>query len=152
MNGRTMKFALAASVALNVFVLGAATSALFWRSAAMPSQPQEQGLAAAAQALEPAQRQAFRQAVATARRDAQPDSQVARDTRNKLALLLKAPDLDRGAIDATLETTRAADIKVRARIESAVIDFAESLDPQNRALLIEGLSSRGQILPRDTKK
>ncbi|SCM76974.1 putative membrane-associated protein [uncultured Pleomorphomonas sp.] len=147
-----MKIALALSLALNVFILGAAAGAWIWRLAPMPAQPADQGLASAAQAMAPDQRQAFRQALAKARSDAQPDSQAARDARDKLARLLKEADLDRDAIDATLETTRAADIRVRARVEAAVMDFAEGLDSQSRALLIDGLSSRGQILPHSAKK
>jgi len=147
-----MKIALAVSLALNVFILGAAAGAWFWRSAPMPAQQPDQGLASAAQAMEPAQRQAFRQALAKARQDAQPDSQAARDARNKLAQLLNQTNLDRNTIDATLETTRAADTRVRARIETAVVDFVEGLDPKSRAVLIDGLAARGQILPRETKK
>jgi uncharacterized membrane protein len=152
MNGRITKIALAASIALNVFILGAAAGAFFWRSWPTPPQRVEQGLAAVAQALEPAQRQAFRQALATARRDAEPDSQAARAAREELARLLGEPNLDRATIDATLDATRAADIRVRARTEAAVVDFAENLDPQDRAKLVQGLSSRGQMLIRDAKK
>ena len=152
MNERTAKIALAASIVLNVFILGAAAGAFFWRSSPTPPQRAEQGLAAVAQALEPAQRQAFRQALATARRDAQPDSQAARAAREELARLLGEPNLDHAAIDATLEATRAADIRVRARAEAAVVDFADSLGPQDRAKLVQGLSSRGQMLIRGAKK
>lgn len=151
MNSHAMKIALAISLTLNVFILGAAAGAWYWRSAPMFTQ-QDQGLAGAAQALEPTQRQAFRETLAKARHDAQPDSQAARDARNKLAQLLNKADLDRSSVDAALDMTRAADVRVRARIETAVIDFAESLDPESRALLVNGLASRGQILPRETKK
>ena len=146
-----MKIALAVSLTLNVFILGGAAGAFFWRSAPLSTQS-DQGLAGAAQTLEPTQRQAFRQALAKAKSDAQSDTQAARDARDKLVHLLNEADLDRNAIDATLEMTRAADIRVRAHIEAAVMDFAESLDPKSRALLISGLASRGQILPRQEKK
>lgn len=147
-----MKIALSASIVLNLFILGAATGAYFWQGTPQPSRQPGQGFAAAAEALEPAERQAFRQALAKARREAQPDSQAARDARDKLAQLLNQPDLDRKAIDAALDMTRMADVRVRARIEAAVIDFAESLDPKNRAILVDGLAARGQILLRETKK
>ncbi len=152
MSGRTMKHALVASLVLNFFLLGATASAWYWRSAPPASQRTEQGLAAAAQQLEPATRQAFRQALADARAEVRADSRAAREARERLAGLLEAPDLDRQAIDGTLDATRAADLKVRARTERAVIDFAERLDPQSRAKLVEGLASRGQMLPRDRKK
>lgn len=152
MSGPSMKLALAASLLLNLFILGAAAGAWFWRTTPEASQRSEQGIAAAAQHLKPPLRQAFRQALADARRDVRSESQAAREARDKLAGLLKAEDLDRQAINATLEVTRTADLKVRARVEEAVIDFAERLDPQNRAALVEGLASRGQMLPRETKK
>lgn len=152
MSRYALKIALTVSLVLNVFVLGAAAGAWFWRSKPAVSQPQDQGIAAAGQALPPDKQQAFRETLAKARHDAQPDSKAARDARDKLAQLLNQSELDRASIDAALDMTRAADVKVRARIEAAVIDFAESLDPKDRAILIDGLAARGQILPRETKK
>lgn len=151
MSRSALKIALAVSLVLNVFILGAAVGAWFWRSTPVPQQ-QDQSLAAAGQALDTDERQAFRDTLAKARHDAQPDSKAAHDARDKLAQLLHQTELDRNAIDAALDMTRTADVKVRARIEAAVIDFAESLDPKDRAILIGGLAARGQILPRETKK
>lgn len=151
MSRQALRIALAVSLVLNVFILGAAIGAWFWRS--KPAVPQQdQSLAAAGQALDADRRQAFHDTLAKARHDAQPDSKAARDARDKLAQLLHQTALDRSAIDAALDMTRTADVRVRARIEAAVIDFAESLDPKNRAVLIDGLAARGQILPRETKK
>lgn len=152
MSRYALKIALAVSLVLNVFILGAAAGAWFWRSAPAGPQQQDQGLASVGQALDADKRQAFREMLAQARHDAQPDSKAARDARDKLAQLLHQTELDRNAIDAALDMTRAADVRVRARIEAAVIDFAESLDPKDRAVLIDGLAARGQILPRETKK
>lgn len=152
MTNSAMKVALAMSLTLNVFILGTAAGAWLWRPAPSPQRAGDQGLAAAARALEPPQQQAFRQALAKARVDAQADSLAARTARDKLARLLGEADINRGAIDAALETTRAADVRVRARMEAAVIDFTESLDPKSRGLLVEGLASRGRILQRGTKK
>lgn len=152
MSTRTPKIILAVSLTINVFILGAAAGAWFWPwiSAAMP-QP-DPGLAAVADGLDASQQEAFRQILAKAKRDTQADAKVARDARNNLAQLMKQPELDRNAIDVALEATRTADVKVRARVETAVVDFAASLDPQSRAILIEGLVSRGRILPREIKK
>ncbi|WP_051228664.1 periplasmic heavy metal sensor [Pleomorphomonas oryzae] len=151
MSRYAFKIVLAISLALNVFILGAAIGAWFWRSVPISAQSQDQGLAAAAQALDADKRQAFQETLAKARHDAQPDSKAAREARDKLAQLLNQTELDRNAIDAALDMTRTADVKVRSRIEAAVIDFAEGLDPKNRAILIDGLAARGQILPRQTK-
>lgn len=146
------KIALAISLTVNVFLLGAAAGAWFWEASPLPSQQPNQGLAAVGRALDPDKRQAFRDVLAKARQDAQADSKAARDAREKLAQLLNEADFDRSSIDATLDMTRAADTRVRARIEAAIIDFAQTLDPKSRAILIDGLAARGQIVPRETKK
>ena len=152
MSRQAIKIALTISLVLNVFILGAIAGAWLWRPTLAAVQPRDSGLAAAGQALPPEVRQAFRETLANARRDAQPDSQAAREARGKLANLLNQTQLDRAAVDEALNATRTADARVRARMEAAVIDFAVGLDPKNRAVLIGGLSARGQILLRETKK
>lgn len=152
MSRSALRIALAISLTVNVFLLGAAVGAWFWQPSSQSPRQQDQGLAAAARALDPEKRQAFREMLSKARQDAQSDSQAARTARDTLARLLNEADLDRTSIEAALNTTRAADARVRARMEAAVIDFAAGLDPKDRAVLIDGLANRGQMLPRETKK
>lgn len=152
MSTHTAKIVLAISLMFNVFVLGAAAGAWCWPWISAMMQRPDPGLAAVADGLDASQQEAFRQILAKARRDVRADSKTARDARNDLAQLMSQPELDRNAINAALETARTADVHVRAQIEAAVVDFAASLDPKSRAILLEGLASRGQILPRETKK
>lgn len=152
MSTRTTKIVLATSLMFNVFILGAAAGAWFWPWISAAMQRPDPGLAAVADGLDANQQEAFRQILAKARRDMRADSKTARDARNNLAQLMNQPQLDRNAIDAALEMARTADVRVRAQIEAAVVDFAASLDPKSRAILIEGLAARGQIVPRETKK
>ena len=152
MSTRTAKIVLATSLMFNVFVLGAAAGAWCWPWISAAMQRADPGLAAVADGLDASQQEAFRQILAKARQDVRSDSKAARDARNELAQLMSQPELDRNAINAALETARTADVRVRAQIEAAVVDFAASLDPKARAVLIEGLASRGQIVPRETKK
>ncbi|EGD03475.1 integral membrane protein, partial [Burkholderia sp. TJI49] len=54
-----------------------------------------------------------------------------------------APQLDRPAIDAALERTRAADSALRAQVERSVVDFATTLTPDERAKFVDGLRRSG---------
>lgn len=74
--------------------------------------------------------------------------QAARNAREELARLLTQEPLDHAEIDARLKAIRDADMAVRTSVEAAVINFAATLNPQNRARLVEGLESRRQMLRR----
>lgn len=151
MNERTTRVVLACSLVLNVFAIGAAAGGgyVWWHfGAKRPAQ----GLAAAAQDLGPERQDTLRQALADARRQSRPDTQAALASRIDVARLLGEPTLDRAAIDAALAATRDADMKVRGRVEGAVVDFAAGLNATDRASLVDGLASRGQMLRRAAKK
>lgn len=152
MTGRTTSILLAISLAFNVFIVGAAVGGIYaWRHFGGGGR-EAGGLLVAARQLGPDQRKAFRQVLVAARRDARADAAAAVASRDELRRLLAQPTLDRAAIDAALAATRAADMKVRAHVEGAVVDFAAGLDAQDRAKLIEGLASRGQMLRRGGQK
>ena len=58
--------------------------------------------------------------------------------------LLAAPQLDRAALDAALQRTRAADSALRAQVEDSVADFAATLSPEERVQFAAGLKRAGQ--------
>ncbi len=145
MSGRTTKLILAASLALNVFVVGAAAGGAYMWSRS-DAQRANRGLAVAARQLDQEQRKAFREALKAARIAARPDQDAARAARAELGRLLGQPTLDRAAIDAVLNATRMADMNVRGRVETAVVDFASGLGAEDRARLVEGLVGRSQML------
>jgi uncharacterized membrane protein len=91
-------------------------------------------------------RKAFRQMLAHARKDSASDIAAARSGRVELAQLMTAEPLDRQAIDAKLSVIRQADVALRARLEKAVIDFAETLTPAERNKFVEGLRGHGAML------
>lgn len=149
------RWLLMLSLVLNLFLL-AAIAAGAWRwwalrthdasavharaaEGAAPAAPR--GLRFAADALAPAQRQAFRAALRDARRDVAELARQGREGRRELAQLMAAPVFDRAAFDATLSRTRAADVGVRERIERAVADFGAGLSPAERAAFAQGLAS-----------
>ncbi|MGD9803125.1 MAG: periplasmic heavy metal sensor [Hyphomicrobiaceae bacterium] len=148
MGDRSRNSLLAISLALNVFILGAVAGGAYMWHALDPAKVAEnqRALRFAAQALPPAQRMGFRQALAAARRAAASDIETARQGRDALARLLSQDALDQAAIDAELTKIRSADMALRTRLEQAIIDFAESLTPAQRREFVDGLRQRGGIL------
>lgn len=150
MSDRARKILLAASLALNVFIVGAAVGgAYMWYSGAGPRiAAAKAGLRFAAEDLSQEQRRAFRQMLVQARRDARGDIEAARQGRGRLADLLAQDTLDRAAIDAALATVRGGDAALRGRLEQVVIDFASTLTPDERKRFVESLRGRGTLLRR----
>jgi len=146
MSERSKRLLLAASLALNVFFIGAAAGGGYMWFQSGQGLRAGQPLASAARYLTPDQRQAFRQALQAARRDSREDIQTGQASRALLAQLLDEPQIDRAAIDASLAATRAADIAARTRIETVIVDFAAKLNVADRAKLVDGLEERGQML------
>lgn len=107
-----------------------------------------QGLPVAAEDLRSAQRETFRQSLQQARRSVADKAQAGRDAREELARLLTQEPLNHTEIDTQLKKIRSADMAIRTGVEAAVIDFAATLNPSDRAKLVEGLESRGQMLRR----
>jgi uncharacterized membrane protein len=145
MNGR-WKALIAASVLLNVFLLGAiAGGAWRWLAGAHEAQPaQRTALRFAADDLSPERQAQFVDALKSARRDGKAYAREGRDDRRVVLDLLAAPQLDRAALDDALARTRTADSALRAQVESGVADFAATLTPEERVKFAEGLRQRGQ--------
>jgi uncharacterized membrane protein len=151
MNGRSWKLLIAASVLLNVFLLGGIAGGA-WRWFAIHGAPpaaQRTALRFAAEDLSPERQRQFVDALKAARRDGSQDARDGRDDRRDVLQLLAAPQLDRVALDAALARTRAADSALRARVEGGVADFAATLTPDERVKFVDGLRRRGQwrLLP-----
>jgi len=147
MNGR-WKALIAASVLLNVFLLGAIAGGAwrwFYAQGMHEAQPaQRTALRFAADDLSPERQAQFVDALKAARRDAKAYAREGRDDRRVVLDLLAAPQLDRAALDDALARTRAADTALRAQVESGVADFAATLTPEERVKFAEGLRQRGQ--------
>ncbi|CAG9259975.1 conserved hypothetical protein [Burkholderia diffusa] len=149
MSERAWKFVLVGSVVLNVFMLGAIGGGAYqWFSThpdlhgtGMPGQ--RTALRFAADGLSDARQRAFAAALKAARKDARDFAREGRDGRITVLDLLAAPQLDRPAIDAALERTRAADSALRGQVERSVVDFAATLTPDERAKFVDGLRRSG---------
>ncbi|MDQ7978006.1 periplasmic heavy metal sensor [Paraburkholderia sp. SARCC-3016] len=154
MNGHSLKWALIASLVLNIFLLGAIAGGTYQWFASRPretasavraqAQTQQHALRFAADQLSDERRQQFAQDLQQARRDGRSYVRSGREGRRDVLSLLGEPELNRPALDAALARTRNADEALRARIEQAVADFAASLSPQERAQFADSLREYGQ--------
>lgn len=149
MSERNWKFVLVGSVVLNVFMLGAIGGGAYqWfsthrdlRAAGGPAP--RTALRFAADELPDARQREFAAALKAARTDGRDFAREGRDGRITVLDLLAAPQLDRTAIDAALERTRAADSALRAQVERSVVDFAATLTPDERVKFVDGLRRSG---------
>jgi uncharacterized membrane protein len=150
MSPRAIKLLLAASLAVNIFVLGAAAGAGYmWQARERtPAEAQRGGLRLAAAKLSPEQRRAFRQALIEARRQAASEIETARTSREAATKLLAAEPLDGAAVETELANARAADMALRSRLEQAIVGYAATLSPADREVLVDGLRGRGAMLRR----
>ena len=149
MNGRTCKWLLIGSLILNIFLIGSIAGGaykLFSSGAATVNGPlAERGLRFAADNLGPERKQAFREALRETRKEARPLVAVARTARSEVRALVAAPVFDREAVKAALDRTREADIALRIRIERGLIDFTETLSPEERVKLAQGMARNGPL-------
>ncbi|SJM35841.1 periplasmic heavy metal sensor [Mesorhizobium delmotii] len=155
MSERSIRILLAVSLALNIFVLGAAAGAGYmWRTqgAQRDGAGDQRGLRFAAAGLSPEQRKAFRQTLADARRQSAADIEAGRTGREQVARLIEAQPIDAAAVNETLASVRQADMALRGRLEQAIVSFATGLTPADRARLVDGLRGRSNMLRRAGEK
>ncbi|RFU48486.1 periplasmic heavy metal sensor [Paraburkholderia sp. DHOC27] len=148
MNGRSWKILVIASLVLNVFLLGGiAGGAYQWfagHSGTAKGPAQRTALRFAAEDLSADRQRQFVEALKAARRVGRDYAQAGREGRREVLDVLSAPQLDRAALDAALQRTRAADSDLRAQVESGVADFAATLTPDERIKFVDGLKRAGQ--------
>ncbi|PAQ07308.1 periplasmic heavy metal sensor [Mesorhizobium temperatum] len=155
MNERSIRILFAVSLAVNIFVLGAAAGAGYmWHTQERQRDGagDQRGLRFAAAGLSPEQRKAFRQALAEARRQSAADIEAARAGREQIARLIEAEPIDAAAVSETLASVRQADMALRGRLEQAIVSFATTLTPADRARLVDGLRGRSNMLRRAREK
>jgi uncharacterized membrane protein len=139
---RALWIALALSLVVNVFVVGAAAGLFFGRAfGPTPGPgPRSNALMAAADRLDPTDRDVFK---ALMQDEAQRQGPILLDARiaRRLAVeQMRSPNFDRAAAGAALDRARADDMQVRQKLENTMLDFAAKLDVQGRTTLAEGLA------------
>ncbi|MBW8754962.1 MAG: periplasmic heavy metal sensor [Sphingomonadales bacterium] len=150
MKGRGLQILLVCSLVLNVFVIGGlAGAAIMWHRAAAEHPVMGIGagragrLRQAAMALSPQYRRELRRTIRETLQGLEAEIGSARGARLEAARLLDEPKLDQAALQAALDKARAADMTIRTRIETAVVQFAAALPPEERAALARGLAPPG---------
>ena len=145
---------LLASLVLNLFLAGAIAGGAWrwWSTQQSAGAPQAgaaapRGLRFAAEQLTPERSKDYRQALRAARGEVAASIQASREGRKEIMRLLTATEYDRAAVAAALVRTREADTASRARFETAVVDFASTLSPAERAQFADGLARRSTLGP-----
>jgi uncharacterized membrane protein len=156
--GRGLQILLICSLVLNVFVVGAlAGAAMMWHR--VEAQRQIMGgpgfaggragrLRQAAMNLSPKYRRELRHTLVETLEGLQPQIAEARAMRLEASRLLDEPRLDKAALQTALDKARGADMTIRTRLESAVVEFAASLPEAERSALAQGLAMPGTPMER----
>ena len=132
MSPRTLKIALAASVALNLFAAAAGATLLVGRADverridAQHRAPRDRSFMAVVEGLDPAVRERVRDTLRASAREARPDFEETRLKRRQATALVRSGEFEADAV-AVLAT----------------------LEPDDRAALSEILTRRGRVVVRD---
>jgi uncharacterized membrane protein len=146
MTSSRIKIALAASLALNLFVIGAVAGAAGMQARLSKKAPETStrgntsALMRAAEVLPEAKREQYIARLKTEGENAQADFKAARAARVEASALIAAPSYDLPRISSLLAQARTHDVRARTRFETAVIEFAGTLTPAERKVLGERLS------------
>ncbi|MBP7649180.1 MAG: periplasmic heavy metal sensor [Phenylobacterium sp.] len=143
---RTLTLALVASVALNLFVIGAVVGAVVLghrarevHGADSPRQP----LWRAADTLRPEHQRAYRQLLRGEAGRVGGQMRQARQARREAWNDLGGEPLDGPAISRRLTEARALEMTARGGVEDRIVAFAATLPPAERAELAKGLARSG---------
>ena len=149
MTPKTLKIALAVSVALNVFaVAGAATYVVnrdrIERKIEDQRRPGREGpLAEVLADLDPAVRDRVRTALRESALAARPDFEAARAARREAIDVAGQPLLDAVRVQSLLDQSRAAEMRGRTRLENGAVAVLGTLTPDERKALTPILQRKG---------
>lgn len=141
MSRRTLFILLFASLALNLFVLGAAAG-VYLLGPRLHGPPRGGGPAmmAAAAALPEGQRAAYREALRAEAVRVGPQLRQARQVRREAWTRLGADSVDMAGISADLDRARALELQARADVDRVILGFAAKLPAADRARLGQALA------------
>lgn len=149
MTGRGLKIALGLSVALNIFVSGAAAGALIVGLRAFPDRAYRDRppVVALIRSLDFADRERVERDLRSSALAARADFQAARRHRLEAVDLAGAETFDRAAVEAALARARQAEGQGRDRLEDTLLDTLEALDREDRQRLAPALARRARVPP-----
>lgn len=150
MTSHSLKIALALSVALNLFAIGAGVSlyvtrAQVERQVEAQARPQREGSPMRLiDRLSAEERPRIRAALRASALAARPDFQIARDRRREAVTLAATEGFDPVRLDGLLAESRAAELRGRARLESDTVALLGTVSGRDRVVLSEILKKRGR--------
>ncbi|HYF23922.1 MAG TPA: periplasmic heavy metal sensor [Caulobacteraceae bacterium] len=142
MSSRTGRTLLAASLVLNLFLLGAGIggAVMFDRFKEREHARRAPALHAAMSDLPPERQEALRAVVRQAALAARPDFREARQARRRAAELAAAPSFDPAGVRAELARARDAELRGRLKLENGLIGAMQDLDASGRAAIAPALA------------
>lgn len=158
MTARTLKIALAVSVALNVFAVAAAGTLYVNRAqverrvADEHRSPREGSPMSLIDRLSEPARPGVRAAMRASALAARPDFEEARARRREAIALTISTDFDAARVSALLEQSRAAEQRGRARLEAGAVELLGTVSAEDRVILSDILKRRGRDHKSDRDK
>lgn len=149
MTSKTLKIALAVSVALNVFAAAGAVTYVvnrdrIERKIEDQRRPGREGpLAEVLADLDPAVRDRVRSALRESALAARPDFEAARAARREAIDVAGQPTLDAVRVQSLLDQSRAAEMRGRTRLENGAVAVLGTLTPDERKALTPILQRKG---------
>jgi len=148
---RALKIALAVSVALNLFaVVGGATAVITRANVDQKVEDQRRpgrdaSVPQILATLDPEVRERVGQGLKASALAARPDFEAARSARRAAVAATSATNaFDPAAVSALLETSRTAELRGRARLESDAVALLATLQPDDRQAMGAILSRHGK--------
>ena len=153
MSPRTLKIALAVSVALNLFAVAGAGTA--WVTRARVDERvedqrrpgRENSVREIVAGLDPEVRDRVKTALRASALAARPDFEEAREARREAIALTRGAQLDPAAATALLERSRTAEMRGRTRLEQDSVALLATLDADDRQALGVILNRHGRGRP-----
>lgn len=148
MSPNTLKIALAASVALNLFAAAAGVTVMVGQ-ARVESRVEAQNrgprvpFRTMLQSMDPAERDRVRQELRATAMASRPDFDEARTARRAAIAAAAATDFDAAEVRTLLEQSRAAELRGRSRLENDAVTVLGTLDVENRRALSVILARNG---------
>ena len=144
MSPRNLKIALAVSVTLNVFVLGAVAGGLIIGGRALQERREARApVFAMAQSLDEATRERVTETLRDTALTSREDFRAARAARREAVELASAETFDRAAIEAALARSHQMEDGGRQRLEASLLDLMADMPQAERQVLAPALARRG---------
>jgi uncharacterized membrane protein len=142
-----LTLALIASLALNLFLVGAGVGLFAFGAQLAQSNPggRPAALFWATQALPQPDRRQMRQMLKGVRAEVRPDAARSLALRAVAWAALANPKPDTAAIKQQLAQSRQVDIAVRTTVEEKLVDYTAALPPADRTLFAAGM--KRQLTP-----